>query len=448
MGAEMKNKRRFLLIVSIAFAVCTIFSGCTKKNNSGQEHETVEREQLEKQEATNEMQIQEKQDEKVRLVVGGIGLNESSITSVINEFNAANEKYQIIAEDYTDGAASFDQALTVMQTKVMTGKGPDIISFEGISPLKWIGAEMLYDMDGLVAEDPDIDEKDILIWKALHEYNGLFLISPTFWTETLACSPETMQKYEGWTIDDYLEIENNLDSNQSMIYYMNPENFLISIGGRYLQKALDLVNASCDFDNEEFISILESAVQAGSYEATYDPNETGQQKVIRGKLVCFFSGLMTGQDVAFDREECGQTLSYIGWPTVDGSNGTDIRLIQAVGINKVSKNIEGCWEFMKFLLKNPILENNTSGMPTYAPLVARTLKMLNSGGQKLKTTEEDMEIVMNLASESESLTYYDEEVMNIILDESSAFIQGNVSAHETAKRIQSRVSLYMKEQYE
>lgn len=148
------------------------------------------------------MQIQEKQGEKVRLVVGGIGLNESSITSVINEFNAANEKYQIIAEDYTDGAASFDQALTVMQTKVMTGKGPDIISFEGISPLKWIGAEMLYDMDGLVAEDPDIDEKDILIWKALHEYNGLFLISPTFWTETLACSPETMQKYEGWTMHE------------------------------------------------------------------------------------------------------------------------------------------------------------------------------------------------------------------------------------------------------
>ena len=38
--------------------------------------------------------------------------------------------------------------------------------------------------------------------------------------------------------------------------------------------------------------------------------------------------------------------------------------------------------------------------------------------------------------------------MNIILNESSAFIQGNASASETAKRIQSRVSLYMKEQYE
>ena len=294
----------------------------------------------------------------------------------------------------------------------------------------------------------DINENDILIWNALHEYNGLYLMSPTFWTETLACSSETMQKYEGWTINDYLEIEKNLDSNQSMIYYMNPENFLVSIGGRYLQKALDFVDASCDFDNEEFISILESAVQAGCYEATYDPNETGQQKVIRGKLICFFSGLMTGQDVAFDREECGQTLSYIGWPTVDGSNGTDIRLTQAVGINKATKNIEGCWEFVKYLLKNPILIDNASGMPTYAPLVNKDLEMLNSGEPKFKTTEEDMEIVINLARESEQLTYYDEEVMNIILNESSAFIQGNASASETAKRIQSRVSLYMKEQYE
>ena len=142
------------------------------------------------------------------------------------------------------------------------------------------------------------------------------------------------------------------------------------------------------------------------------------------------------------------SISYIGWPTVDGSNGTDIRLTQAVGINKATKNIEGCWEFVKYLLKNPILIDNASGMPTYAPLVSEDLEMLNSGEPKFKTTEEDMEIVINLAKESEQLTYYDEEVMNIILNESSAFIQGNTSASETAKRIQSRVSLYMKEQYE
>lgn len=92
------------------------------------------------------------------MTVGGIGLNESSIMGSINEFNATNEKYQIVTEDYADAAASLDQARTVMQTKAMAGDGPDIISFEGISPLKWIGAGMLYNMDGLVAGDPDINE--------------------------------------------------------------------------------------------------------------------------------------------------------------------------------------------------------------------------------------------------------------------------------------------------
>ncbi len=408
----MNNKKLFFSVVSALIVMCAILSGCTEKNEHELEQKAIETEHWEIGKNVDEGLPQDRLNEKIKLTVGGIGLNESSIMGSINEFNATNEKYQIVTEDYADAAASLDQARTVMQTKAMAGDGPDIISFEGISPLKWIGAGMLYNMDGLVAGDPDINENDILIWNALHEYNGLYLMSPTFWTETLACSSETMQKYEGWTINDYLEIEKSLDSNQSMIYYMNPENFIVSIGGRYLQKALDLVNASCDFDNEEFISILESAVQAGCYEA------------------------------------CGQTLSYIGWPTVDGSNGTDIRLTQAVGINKATKNIEGCWEFVKYLLKNPILIDNASGMPTYAPLVNEDLKMLNSGEPKFKTTEEDMEIVINLAKESEQLTYYDEEVMNIILNESSAFIQGNASASETAKRIQSRVSLYMKEQYE
>lgn len=258
----MNNKKLFFSVASVLIVMCAILSGCTEKNERELEQKAIEKEQWDIGKNVDEGLPQDRLNEKIKLTVGGIGLNESSIMGSINEFNATNEKYQIVTEDYADAAASLDQARTVMQTKAMAGDGPDIISFEGISPLKWIGAGMLYNMDGLVAGDPDINENDILIWNALHEYNGLYLMSPTFWTETLACSSETMQKYEGWTINDYLEIEKSLDSNQSMIYYMNPENFIVSIGGRYLQKALDLVNASCDFDNEEFISILESAVQA------------------------------------------------------------------------------------------------------------------------------------------------------------------------------------------
>ena len=42
--------------------------------------------------------------------------------------------------------------------------------------------------------------------------------------------------------------------------------------------------------------------------------------------------------------------------------------------------------------------------------------------------------------------YYDETIVNIISEESSMYFSGDQSAEDTAKLIQSRVSLYLQEQ--
>lgn len=100
------------------------------------EQGSIENKQKEMEKPINEELPQAEQQEKIELIIGGIDLNERSIVGIINSFNEENTKYQIVIEDYSDGAASLNQARTVMQTKAMAGDGPDIISFEGISPLK------------------------------------------------------------------------------------------------------------------------------------------------------------------------------------------------------------------------------------------------------------------------------------------------------------------------
>ena len=180
----MNNKKLFFSVVSALIVMCAILSGCTEKNEHELEQKAIETEHWEIGKNVDEGLPQDRLNEKIKLTVGGIGLNESSIMGSINEFNATNEKYQIVTEDYADAAASLDQARTVMQTKAMAGDGPDIISFEGISPLKWIGAGMLYNMDGLVAEDPDINENDILIYGHFHKplakkENGIYILNPS-----------------------------------------------------------------------------------------------------------------------------------------------------------------------------------------------------------------------------------------------------------------------------
>ena len=180
----MNNKKLFFSVASVLIVMCAILSGCTEKNERELEQKAIEKEQWDIGKNVDEGLPQDRLNEKIKLTVGGIGLNESSIMGSINEFNATNEKYQIVTEDYADAAASLDQARTVMQTKAMAGDGPDIISFEGISPLKWIGAGMLYNMDGLVAGDPDINENDILIYGHFHKplakkENGIYILNPS-----------------------------------------------------------------------------------------------------------------------------------------------------------------------------------------------------------------------------------------------------------------------------
>ena len=43
--------------------------------------------------------------------------------------------------------------------------------------------------------------------------------------------------------------------------------------------------------------------------------------------------------------------------------------------------------------------------------------------------------------------FYDEAVLNIILEEADAMVEGNATAEEVARLVQDRASLYMMEQY-
>ena len=62
-------------------------------------------------------------------------------------------------------------------------------------------------------------------------------------------------------------------------------------------------------------------------------------------------------------------------------------------------------------------------------------------------TQSDADKLYAFLDSIETLTYYDEAVNEIILDEASAFFAGKRSAAECAGLIQDRVSTYVAEQY-
>ena len=333
---------------------------------------------------------------KTTLTLGGIGLRNSALASLVHNFNAENTKYTVVIDDYAENTQSREQAEAVMRTKLLARDAADLYYFRSdlLSPLPWIDAGLLYDLEPLIAADSEIRKENLIGWTALHEYGGLYLLSPTFGVVGLSCSQQTQRLHTGWTIAEYLETEQSLRPEQEMIYYMDPENFLERIGGRYLRGVIDYEHAQCNLDTPEFREILQSALKAGSYDGGYSPDKNVPQRIVDGELICCYVGLSSALEVSFDRYRCGQTLGYVGWPTPDGSCGFDVRLMMPLGLNAATACPEGCWEFLKYLLLRrlrllPLPKSACSrsfsalGIPAPLPHVGATSGLRASGGYTL-----------------------------------------------------------------
>lgn len=274
-------------------------------------------------------------------------------------------------------------------------------------------------------------------------------MSPTFGVVALSCSQQTQQLHTDWTIAEYLDIEKSLRPEQDMIYYMDPENFLKRIGGRYLRGVIDYEHAQCNLDTPEFREILQSALKAGSYDGGYNPEKNVPQRIVDGELICCYVGLSSALEVSFDRYRCGQTLGYVGWPTPDGSCGFDVRLMMPLGVSAATACPEGCWEFLKYLLLHPWMESSADGTPVYAPLLEENLAMLQ--GLEVPyaeiTTLDDVQLIVDLAEGCETMEFYDEAVMSVLLDEMEALSAGELDLETTLQRMQARLNLYLQEQY-
>ena len=157
------------------------------------------------------------------------------------------------------------------------------------------------------------------------------------------------------------------------------------------------------------------------------------------------SWVQTVWKLAYEEKMAGCRLSFIGWPTVDGSCGSDVYLIEPVGIINQGNNTVGCWEFIKFMPLHPNM--NTDSLPVYMPLLqAKVDDAKDNKDIPVSFSDSDAERFFDLVSEMENAAVYDETVLDIIRKESAAFFNGDKTAEEAYKLIQSKVSIYLAEQ--
>lgn len=381
--------------------------------------------------------------------------NAFGVKDLAAQFNAQNPDYELKLVDYVAETGSVDQALTRMSAELGAGSGPDMVCFERKWELNIRGAfglihnGLLEDLTPYIDAEPELGREQLMAWDALSEYGGVYYLGPSFAVDCMMGLKENFEGCRGMSMQEYLDMEAALEPWQDMCSRMDSEYFFELMITSYLDRAMDWETGSCDFDNAEFVSILEAASRVKS-DRSKEFGQPGQfentwSRLARGQVLMMRMSRGGGTSLAFDADYSGKEVCYFSLPTFDGEELLRVQLELAAGIFAGSEQKEGCLEFIRFTLMDPTANMHIGSRPLYRPLFDEMLEA-NVGDYPNQISIEEAAELRELVERADKLAIYDDSAMDIILEEAGAYFSGAQSAWQAAEYVQNRMSIYVAEQ--
>ena len=236
---------------------------------------------------------------------------------------------------------------------------------------------------------------------------------------------------------------------------------------------IDYSTGKCNFDSQEFLDILEFC-NTFETETEYDrEGDSFPKQISDGRILLNNFNLYEMTEMQMYSLMFNEPITFIGYPTVDGSSGNRIMGENCYAITTESKNPDGAWEFIESQLQyEPQPEwGRMFRFPTRKDMLEESFEeamkeegeydengeiMLDENGEPIiwpKTTwgyddweaeiyaatPEQVQMVRDLIDSAVAGTNNDETILKIITEEAAAYFEGQKSAQEVAGIIQSRV---------
>ena len=413
--------------------------------------------------------------DKEVLTLGCMWLDNTVREDVIN-FNKTNDKYRITLKDYSiyQTEDNYGAGQEKFNSDVASGNGPDIILTNDMKTVNNCMSKGLFaDLTKYLENDPEIDVNDLFpnILKA-GSYNGkLYEIIPSFYVSTLVGKKSLFNGKTSWTMEEFDQFRKSLPEGMSLFTGdMTRESVLNQFTAMCADDFMDVTKAECYFDTPEFISLLEFVkelpVNNEDYWNNYDYSKE-EASYRENKTALYFYTLSDVRDYnRILKGTFGEPVTFIGYPVKEG-NGSCIQFNSAFAISSKCPDPEAAWQFVRKYLQKDVIKNNYWGIPASMSLFdemgeeATKKPYYMDGNQKIEysdtalingewvdidqiSSEEVAELKDFIISVEKTGTYHDD-IVSIIAEEAAPFFEGQKSAEDVVKIIQSRASVYLKE---
>ena len=399
-------------------------------------------------------------NEMVILTIGTITPN--YIRDAVADFNSRNPKYAVVIKDYSqyNSKDNPNGGVEQLNLDIATGSGPDIIDLTSLPRDQYEKTGVLEDLYTRLTSDEEIKDVGLSMdfVKKISSNGHVYALIPCYSIATIFGYSSIKKTYEPLSCKDLLIIKSQMGFDQNPFgNTMSRQSFLEFMLSTSNSVFVDWDDNSCNFDNDEFIALLDFAKELPM---DYDLSQDLQMINSHEQLLSVQSVGNEMTLLAFDYYFDGE-LELIGIPTTINSGPIIVPSI-AVGISTSCKDKDGAWEFLKMFLSKKYQALYSESLITtteYGLRMAQNsidewrendgkLSLNDIYGKEVVLSADNAkadDLFYQLISSAEGAYNYNSAILNIVWEEAQAFFYGDKTAQEVSTIIQSKVSLYMGE---
>ena len=433
--------------------------------------------------------------EKTVLTLATLSLSQS-LRQQVAKFNRENDRYRIEVQDYSEyneviaspGSYTEDSssALLKLNTELLSGNLPDLIDVSGgeLPVAQYAAKGFLEDLMPYLNRDSAVSPNKLMesVLNAVKTDGKLYQLPTSFQVVSAAGKREIVGGYESWTTD---EVEDalkklpegatvfNVDYTKSHVLYLCASSAMNRFG--------DWQAGTCSFDSDDFKSILSFAnTFPDEFDTTnfdFDEYRSDYRRVGQGQQLLANIAFASFDDIYYQFAAMDNDVCFVGYPGASDGLGSGFVPLGAICMTTACKDKDGAWGFIRSLLSmdaqmqspafpmlksafeqqaeaamqqdyvtdesgNQVLDAN--GNPI--PVILYTVGFFSETVDVYAVTPEQYKAVCDLIDRTTSVFTFDENLMNILTEETAAYFAGAKTLDETAAMIQNRASLYIAEQ--
>lgn len=386
-----------------------------------------------------------------------------TLLDAVMRFNQTDPEYRIVIKPMVWHDEAERNRLMI---QLATDSDIDVLD-TSLLPPGAVDRQLLVDLLPYIDTDPEISREDFIpsLFAALTEGGGLYEYTDKFTLLTLLGAEHLGIRPQDWTAEQAAAAMGA--SGQAL--RLTREQTLLLFSWAASGEFMNRDSASCRFDSPEFLGWLGFLKQLPSVASVPGPLTSGD---------CSF---MISYDFASEagflpRFHFGDEPVVLGFPGADGTGSYFMKLLPpdgqghngelrledglmytsgcntSLGVMASSENRNGAWRFVKTFMTGEEEPYLTGGIPVFRDSFEQAVENSLQRPQSNVNTydsfnEKDAAVMRELVYGTDRLVIRDEAVTNTLKTELNAFLSGQKSAEETARQIQSRMSIYMAEHY-